>query len=128
MAVDLLGDSLNKIKLCDRIGKMECEVKASKLLESILALLKSNGFVSDYSRKENGKGGLLVIKLNGKINELKVVKPRFPVSSKKWVDTESQFLPAYNLGMLIVSTPKGIMNNKDAKEAKIGGRLIAFVY
>ena len=128
MAVDLLGDSLNKIKLCDRIGKAECEVKASKLLENILTVLKSNGFVEDYSRKDNGKGGLLVIRLNGRINELKVVKPRFPVSSKEWIETESQFLPAYNLGMLIVSTPKGIMNNKDAKDAKLGGRLIAFVY
>ena len=128
MAIDLLGDSLNKIKLCDRTGKSECEVKASKLLESILSVLKANGFIEEYSRKDNGKGGLIAIRLNGKINELRVVKPRFPVSSKEWIDTESQFLPAYNLGMLIVSTPKGIMSNKDAKEAKLGGRLIAFVY
>jgi small subunit ribosomal protein S8 len=128
MAVDLLGDSLNKIKLCDRIRKEECEVKASKLLESILSVLKANGFVDSYSRKENGKGGLFVVKLNGRINELRVVKPRFPVSNKEWINTESHFLPAYNLGMLIVSTPKGIMSNKDAKESKLGGRLVAFVY
>jgi len=128
MAIDLLGDSLNKIKLCDRTGKSECEVKASKLLESILSVLKANGFIEEYSRKDNDKGGLLVVKLNGKINELRVVKPRFPVSSREWVDTEAQFLPAYNLGMLIVSTPRGIMSNKEAKEGKLGGRLIAFVY
>jgi small subunit ribosomal protein S8 len=125
---DLLADGLNKIKLCDRIGKSSCDVKASKLLASVLDVLKANGYIPEYSPKDNGKGGLLSVKLEGKIKELRAVRPRFAVSSKKWVETETSFLPSYNIGLLIVSTPKGVMSNKEAKEEKMGGRLIAFVY
>ncbi len=128
MAIDLLSDGLNKIKLCERVGKEGCEVKSSKLLGSVLDVLKTYGYIAEYTHKDNGKGGLLVVKLNGKINELRSVKPRFAVSSKKWIETETNFLPSYNIGLLVVSTPKGVMSNKEAKEAKMGGRLIAFVY
>jgi small subunit ribosomal protein S8 len=128
MAIDLLSDGLNKIKLCERVGKPDCEVKSSKLLASVLDVLKAHGYIEGYSAKDNGKGGALVVKLNGKINELRSVKPRFAVSSKQWVEKETNFLPSYNIGLLVVSTPKGVMSNKEAKEAKMGGRLIAFVY
>jgi small subunit ribosomal protein S8 len=128
MAIDLLSDGLNTIKICERVGKTECDVKASKLIADVLEVLKAHGYISEYSQKDNGKGGLLNVQLNGKISELRSVKPRFAVSNKEWVATETHYLPSYNLGLLIVSTPKGVMSNKEAKEAKLGGRLLAFVY
>ncbi|MEM3026452.1 MAG: 30S ribosomal protein S8, partial [Thermoproteota archaeon] len=41
---------------------------------------------------------------------------------------EKMFLPAFNVGLLIVSTPQGLMTHSEAKSRKIGGRLIAYVY
>ena len=82
----------------------------------------------------NGKDGEefplgdIKIKLLHRINNIKAIKPRFKVSKDEWVKWEERFLPNRWMGILIVSTPQGVMSNKEAKEKGIGGRLLAFVY
>jgi small subunit ribosomal protein S8 len=128
MAVDLLSDALNKIKLYDRAGKPTCEVKFSTLLKAVLTQLEANGYIEGFEYVEDYKGGKLVVKLNGKIKELKAIKPRQPVKKDEWYVIEAKFLPAVGYGKLIVSTPQGVMTNEEARKRRIGGRLLAFVY
>jgi len=45
-----------------------------------------------------------------------------------WNKTEEEVIPAYNVGLLIISTPGGIMTNADARENRTGGRLLAYVF
>lgn len=96
----------------------------SKVLRSVLEIIKENGFISDF--KFSGKG--CVVTLNGKINNISAISPRFPVGYKKWEEFEQRFLPSATEGLIIVSTPKGIKTHVQAKADREGGVLLAFVY
>ena len=128
MAVDRLSDALNKIKLYERNGKKECVVERTKIIEGVLSVLKQSGYIEDYLPDEVNGRPLFRVMLKGAITDLGAIKPRHPVKYKEWVSAEAQYLPAYNVGLLVVSTSEGIVSNKDAKERRIGGRLLAFVY
>ncbi len=61
-------------------------------------------------------------------NECKAIKPRYAVKKNRFEVYEKRYLPARDVGILIVSTPAGLLTHKQAKEKGIGGRLVAFVY
>ena len=128
MAVDTLADALNAIKTNEFVGKKECVVPASKLLKSVLNVLKDSGYLKDFKHVDDKRGGLFSIQLDGKINDCKVIKPRLPVKYKDLPKLEQQFIPGVGVGMVIISTPQGIMTNTEAEKRQIGGRLIAYVY
>ncbi len=126
--MDILADALNTMKTHEIAGQKFCTVKASKLIAKVLEILKTEGYLSTYKLKEDGKGNHYEIELAGKINEAGVVKPRFSVKKNEWAKYEQRFLPAYNIGVIIVSTSQGIITNFEAQEKGIGGRLVAYVY
>ena len=129
MAVDRLSDALNQIKLNDRVGNREVVLEwSSKLIKGVLDVLKEEGYIEDYETFDDGGKERIKVRLRGAINELRAIKPRFPVKYNEIISAEAQYLPAYNIGILILTTPKGVMSNKKAKELHIGGRLLAFVY
>ncbi|MEM3823626.1 MAG: 30S ribosomal protein S8, partial [Candidatus Bathyarchaeia archaeon] len=55
-------------------------------------------------------------------------KPRFSVKADKFEQWEKKFLPSKDVGILVISTSKGVLSHRDAKEKHIGGKLLAFVY
>jgi small subunit ribosomal protein S8 len=129
MQNDPLADALSMIKNYERARKKEVEVRpASKLLGQILELMRYAGYIGEFERIEDGKGGKFKIKLLGKINDCGVIKPRHAVKCAEFEKWEKRYLPAAGFGMLIVSTPRGLMDNRRAKEQGIGGRLIAYVW
>ncbi len=128
MVNDTVADSLNRIKTHEKVGKKECIIQASKLMKEILRLLQSNNYIGTYELIEERHTQLFRVELIGKINKCSAIKPRFPVKKDEWVKWERQYIPAIGFGMLIASTPKGVMTNTEAKEKGIGGRIIAYVY
>ncbi len=128
MAVDHLADALNTLKTHEFVGQKECTVKATKLVKAVLEVLKKHNYIEDFTFVDDGRGGFFEVRLSGRINDCGVIKPRFPVKRSEWTEAEERFIPAYNLGILVVSTPKGIMTNRDARDLRIGGRLLAYVY
>lgn len=125
---DHLADALNTIKTHELVGQDRCTVKATGLIEKVLEVLKTHSYLKDYKRIEGERSGYFEIELKGSINDCGVIKPRIPVRRHEWNKTEEAFIPAYNVGLLIVSTSKGIMTNADARENHTGGRLLAYVY
>lgn len=124
MSQDITSDALNQIMNAKRAGKKELELRRySKLLISVLALAKLKGYLEDY--KISGK--ILSIKI-GKLNECKAVKPRFTITVPEIEKYEKRYLPARDFGMLILTTSKGLLTNRTAKEKNIGGSLIAYMY
>lgn len=128
MAVDYLADALNTIKTHEMVGQRDCSVKASNLIGEVLKVLKIHGYIENYKFIEDGRGGTFAISLAGRINNCGVIKPRFPVKRKEWPTTEQQYIPGVGIGLLIVSTPQGIMTNSEAEKKETGGRLLAYVY
>lgn len=126
--MDILADALNTLKTHEIAGQKHCTIKASKLIDHVLRILKTQGYINSYKMKDDRRGGKIEVELAGRINAAGVIKPRFPVKKTEWAKFEQRFLPAYNIGVIIVSTSKGILTNAEAQNQGIGGRLIAYVY
>ena len=128
MSHDILSDVLVTIKNADLLGKTSAVVPASKLIGNVLKLLTEKGYLNNYEFSDDGKGGEFVISLNGRINSCGAIKPRFSVKLKDMETHEARYLPAKDFGILILTTPYGVMNNDQAREASTGGKLLAYVY
>ncbi len=126
--VDILADTINKIKVYESKGMYECVVPSTKLIRSVLDAMKANKYIGGYEEIKDGKFKRVKIELAKKINDIGAIKPRYPVTLGEYQKYEQRFIPSNNFGMLIVSTSSGIMTNKEAKERKLGGRLLAYVY
>ena len=109
------------IKNADLLGKTSAVVPASKLIGNVLKLLTEKGYLNNYEFSDNGKGGEFIISLNGRINSCGAIKPRFSVKLKDMETHEARYLPAKDFGILILTTPYGVMNNDQAREASTGG-------
>ena len=129
MSDDTLANSLSTIKNHSEIRKSEFEISpASNLIESILEVMKGEGYVDGFEHIDDGKGGRLDVKMAGNINDCGVIKPRFSVEHDNFEKWEKRYLPAEGFGILAVSTPDGVISHKEAKEKDKGGRLLAFFY
>lgn len=129
MSVNPLADAFSKIKNYERIGKREVIIApASKLIGRILEILKERGFVEEYEFLDDGKAGKFRLTLAGRINDCGVITPRHAVKNDEYEKWEKRYMPAAGFGIMIVSTPKGVMAHQEAMEKGLGGRLIAYVY
>lgn len=126
--VDVFADAINKIKVYENSGMYECIVPSTKLLRTVLATMKENNYVKDFEEVKDGKFKTIKITLSKKINDIGVIKPRYPVTLSDIQKFETRYIPSKDFGILIVSTSKGIMTNRQARESKTGGRLLAYVY
>ena len=126
---DPLANVLSAVENAERVGKNVCMIKANgKVIAAVLAIMKDKHYVGDTETIDDGKGGVLKINLLGKVNGCGVIKPRYAVTQDNYEKFEKRYLPAQGMGVLIVSTSKGMITHEQAKEQQIGGRLVAYVY
>jgi len=129
MRIDPFTDALTHIKNSDFVAKKNCVVSpVSKLLTNTLDILAKEKYIAGYEIKPKAEKKELIIKLNGMLTNLIAIKPRSATSYIDLEKYEKRFLPSRNVGIIILSTPKGLMTHIEAKKQKLGGRLIAFVY
>ena len=126
--VDLLANAINTIRTSELVGKDQCIVPNTKLIKTVLDVMKENGYVSGYAEFMDNNAPKITITLSKDINKIGVVRPRFAVRLEDLQRFETRYIPSKDFGILIISTSKGIMTNRSAKENKIGGRLLAYVY
>jgi len=127
--MDPLANALSNIINRERIGRKECVISpASKLIANTLRIMQKAGYVGEFEYIDDGRAGKFRVQLLGRINKCGVIKPRYPVKYKDIDKWESEFLPSKDFGILVVTTPLGVMTHIEAKEKKIGGRLLAYVY
>ncbi len=126
MSQDIIADTLNHMMNALQANQQELEVKKhSKFLLSILAIAKLKDYVESYQVDQASK--ILKIKL-GKLNGCNAIKPRLIVKKDEIERYIKRYLPAKNLGILIISTPQGLMTQQTAIEKNLGGSLIAYFY
>jgi len=123
MAQDIISDALNQIMNANRADIRQVKIKKySKFLLEILEKMKEKKMIS--FKLEDKELNIDIIK----INECKSIKPRFNVTVSEIERYARRFLPSRNLGIMIISTSKGLMDHKTAQEKNIGGSLIAYFY
>jgi small subunit ribosomal protein S8 len=128
---DPIADMLTRIRNANTVGHDKLEVPASKLKKEIAEILKNEGFVRDVEFIEDSKQGVIRIFLKyGQNNERvitglkRISKPGLRVYAKAYE------VPRVlgGLGIALVSTSKGIMTDKDARNQQVGGEVLAYVW
>lgn len=129
MLNDPLANVLAVINNAEHKGMRQCTIKpASKLITGVLDILNAKRYLGGYTIIEDGRGNIVQVSLIGAVNKCGAIKPRFSVAMGSYEKFEKRFLPAKDFGVLIISTPKGIMTHAEAKAKGFGGRLLAYCY
>lgn len=129
MMNDTLANALSNMINAEKRSKSVCIIKPlSKVIVKILEIIKDKNYINDFTVVKDGKGDLIEVKLKGRINDIKVIKPRYSVKVKNFEKYEKRYLPAKDFGIIMVSTPKGIMTHNEAREENLGGKLLAYCY
>jgi len=127
--LDTLANATITLMNAENLGKQEVIIRpASKLIVNVLTVFQKYGAVGEFEVIDDGKAGIIKCRLQGRITEVGVIKPRYPVKLEDYDQWEKKFLPARDFGILVVSTPHGVMSHKQAIEQHTGGRLLAYVY
>jgi small subunit ribosomal protein S8 len=128
-AMDTLANGLTTIVNNEMRNKRECIISpASKLLGRVLRIMQLNGYVGEFEFIDDGRAGKFKVQLLGRINKCGAIRPRFSVRVDGFEEWEKKFLPSREVGLLIISTSKGALSHREAKEKNTGGKLLAFIY
>lgn len=128
---DTIADLLTRIRNASSAKHDTVEIPASNMKKAIVKILAEEGYVKGYTVIEDGKQGIIKVNLKygeGKtaaINGLRrVSKPGLRIYSG------AEELPKVmkGLGIAIVSTSKGVMTDRQARSAKVGGEVLAFIW
>ena len=129
MLSDPMANVMSAIMTYEKTGKRELLITpVSKLIRKVLAIMQDHNYVGTLEDLSEGRGGFAKIHLLGNINQCGVIKPRFSVKNQDFQKFEKRYLPANGVGILILSTPLGLMTHVQAREKGIGGRLLAYCY
>ena len=128
---DPIGDMIARIKNAQVRNHKKIELPSSNFKVKIANVLKSEGFIVDYkvNKKQSNKSDLMI---NLKYNSGSPVISTIERISKpgRRIFSSAQSLPKINngLGIAIISTPKGVMTDIDARKQKLGGEVICKVF
>jgi len=131
MLTDTLADMLTRIRNGQQAKLAYVHAHMSRLSASVLEVLKNEGYIREYSTEEIRKG-VAMIKIELKYNHgIAVIKKIDRVSKpgRRVYSSISKLARFYNgLGISILSTPKGVMSDHDARIANIGGEVLCTVF
>ncbi len=126
MSHDVVADALNMIRNAKKAGNDTIKInRISNPLIEVLKIMKQEKAIKKYKIDSQEKSITLTI---GELAECKAIKPRFSCNKEQIEKYRRRYLPARNLGTLIISTNKGLMTHKEAQDENIGGCLIAYFY
>ena len=127
--MDTISNTLSTIMNNELRNKRECIISpASKLIGNILRVMQQNGYVGKFEFIDDGRWGKFEVQLLGRVNKCGAIKPRHSVRVDRIEDWEKKYLPSRELGILVLSTPKGVISHKDAKQKRVGGIILAYIY
>lgn len=126
MSHDVVADGLNNLRNAKKAGKDTVKIKKiSNLLIEVLKIMKQEGAILRY--KIDAKEKSLTVTL-GEFFECKSIKPRFSAKKGDVEKYRRRYLPARNIGTMIISTNKGLITHEEAQKENIGGSLVAYFY
>lgn len=128
---DPIADMLTRIRNANTVRHETVEIPASNIKKEIAEILKKEGFIRDAEYIEDNKQGIIRLFLKYGSNNERVITGLKRISKPGLrVYTKSTEVPRVlgGLGIAIISTSKGIMTDKDARQSKAGGEVICYVW
>ena len=128
MRHDILADALSAIKNSEAVGKKEVTVPASNVVKEVLRIAQQAAYIGQYEFIDDGKSGKIKVSLIGQITNCGAIRPRYTTSVSELPKWEMRYLPSRDFGIIMISTPKGIMSHAEAKKKGAGGTLVSYMY
>ena len=127
---DVIADMLTRIRNANDAKHETVDIPASNLKKSIAEILLEEGYIKNYQIVEDGKQGIIRVTLKY-VGKQKVIQGLRRVSKpglRIYSNCEDMPKVMNGLGIAIVSTSKGVMTDKKARQANVGGEILAFVW
>ena len=128
---DTIADMLTRIRNASSAKHDSVDVPASNVKKSIAQILLDEGYISSFSVEDDGKQGVIHITLKYGQNKAQVINGIRRVSKpglRIYSSCEDMPKVRKGLGIAIVSTSKGIVTDKKARELNVGGEVLAYVW
>ena len=127
---DVIADMLTRIRNASNAKHATVDIPASNMKKSIADILVEEGYIKGYEVIDDGKQGTIRVTLKylGKTKVIRGLKRVSKPGLRIYAGYEDMPKVMNGLGVAIVSTSKGLMTDKKARELKIGGEVIAFVW
>ncbi len=124
--MDPVADALIRIKNGYSVGKVSVQLRFSKLIWKLVKLLQEEGYLSDVEQKDGGI--VATLKYDARTPVLTDIKRVSRPSLRIYKGVKDLPRVLNGLGIAIVSTPKGLMTDKQARKQKVGGEVLALVW
>ena len=128
---DVIADMLTRIRNANDAKHESVDIPASNLKKSIAQILLDEGYIKSFQIVEDGKQGIIRVTLKYAAGKQKVIHGLKRVSKpglRIYSNCEDMPKVMNGLGIAIVSTSKGVMTDKKARQANVGGEILAFVW
>ena len=128
---DPIADMLTRIRNANQVSHQTVSMPSSKLKVQLAKLLKEEGFVTDYSVKEEGKFKVLEITLKYDAKNKPIITKLERISKPGLRNySKAKNLPKVlgGMGIAIVSTSKGLLTDRKARKENLGGEVLCYVY
>ena len=128
---DVIADMLTRIRNANDAKHESVDIPASNLKKSIAQILLDEGYIKNFQIVEDGKQGIIRVTLKYAAGKQKVIHGLRRVSKpglRIYSNCEDMPKVMNGLGIAIVSTSKGVMTDKKARQANVGGEILAFVW
>lgn len=128
---DPIADMLTRIRNANSMRHPKVEMPASRLKSDILSVLKKEGFIVDHYVDETGKFSKIVVTLKYTDSKERVIKGLKRISKpglRVYASVDELPRVLNGLGVALISTSNGIMTDKEARLANMGGEVLAYVW
>ena len=128
---DTIADMLTRIRNASSAKHDSVDIPASKVKKAIAQILLDEGYIQSFTVEEDGKQGVIHITLKYGQNKSQVITGIRRVSKpglRIYTNVEDMPKVMKGLGIAILSTSKGIMTDKEARKANVGGEVLAYVW
>ena len=128
---DAIADMLTRIRNASSAKHDSVKIPASNTKKAIAQILVDEGYIKNYTVEEDGKQGMITVELKYGANKSPVITGLRRVSKpglRIYTNCEDMPKVMKGLGIAILSTSKGIMTDKKARELNVGGEVLAFVW
>ncbi|AKU80255.1 30S ribosomal protein S8 [Spiroplasma turonicum] len=129
MTTDVIADMLTRIRNANQRFHKEVFIPGSRVKLEIANILKQEGFIEDYTVADDFKKGITItLKYKGKVRVIKGLKRISKPGLRVYSNAHKIPHVLNGLGIAVVSTSKGIMTDKEARQQNIGGEVLAFIW
>lgn len=128
---DTIADYLTRIRNATRAGHSKVDIPSSNTKKSLTRILREYGYIKDYLLIDDKKSGIIRVYLKYDTDGESVISGLKRVSTpglRRYVKSSEIPRVYNNLGMAILSTSRGVISDRDARQLNVGGELVCLVW